>query len=327
MISLVLASLFQAPSADVARANPEMRREQRIITLPPPISFPDEMRPAVEGYMDCLKPGGRLGSGAASLEGALRSRIELCQRTREWAVSTALLAYKPKRRASAGRAEVADLFRRLEEQELRNVRNADDQINAAIGSSGSASKGSLKVDDPATKPQDAIRTTVVTRSEPFPIPPEFIPAVIPYLNCLSFSAGIPVRRNGRELKPTVATGGSCAAERAKAATNSEASLRQSGVRNADERRRRVEAFLQRADAEFGQQRPTRLTLPPEIRAEVSPYVTCRLSGAACVGERTKAATDAEAALVRAGTLSAEQRRAFINGVFNEIDRFLPPLTR
>lgn len=173
---------------------------------------------------------------------------------------------------------------------------------------------------PTASEQASETVTRVTRSEGFRISDEFLP-VLPYLDCLSFSSGVPVFRNGLPIKPTVEKGSSCARHRDAAARNANEKLRQKGIRSGEERRARVEAFLREADARFGPQRPRRFQMPPQIARQVSPYVGCRLRGGSCQTERTNAMADADAALAAAGTMGAEERKAFIARTLGEIDLF------
>jgi hypothetical protein len=107
--------------------------------------------------------------------------------------------------------------------------------------------------DPPPPPVE-VRVPVIRRdvmTSRFEIPDELVPAVVPYMQCLNASAGIPVYRGNREAlippPPGIARGSDCSGMRKQALERGDALLKAAGHRDAAERRALVERTLRQAD--------------------------------------------------------------------------------
>ncbi len=81
------------------------------------------------------------------------------------------------------------------------------------------------------------------------VPDELVPALIPFMNCLAASSGIPVVSNGRPVPPPpgITRGSDCRASRQQAQLRGDQILRRLGVENGEQRRIRVETALVSAE--------------------------------------------------------------------------------
>ncbi len=81
------------------------------------------------------------------------------------------------------------------------------------------------------------------------VPDELVPALIPFMNCLAASSGIPVISNGRPVPPPpgITRGSDCGASRQQAQLRGDQILRRLGVEDGEQRRVRVEAALVNAE--------------------------------------------------------------------------------
>jgi hypothetical protein len=97
---------------------------------------------------------------------------------------------------------------------------------------------------------DRVAIAAVTRR--LDIPDEIAPAIVPYMMCLSASAGTPVYTEGKKRlippPPGIGKGAGCSAQRARAAVDAEQLLRRRGGRNKKARRALIEKTLAEIDA-------------------------------------------------------------------------------
>jgi hypothetical protein len=102
---------------------------------------------------------------------------------------------------------------------------------------------------PSPLPPPVIRREVMTGR--FDIPDALVPVIVPYVQCLNASAGIPVYRGNREAlippPPGIDRGSDCSGIRRKALEQGDRLLKAAGHRDSAERRALVEHTLQQAD--------------------------------------------------------------------------------
>ncbi|MEA3000529.1 MAG: hypothetical protein QOH04_201 [Sphingomonadales bacterium] len=107
--------------------------------------------------------------------------------------------------------------------------------------------------DPPPPPVE-VRVPVIRRdvmTGRFEIPDELVPAVVPYMQCLNASAGIPVYRGNREAliapPPGITKGSDCSGMRKQAAKTADKLLKARGHRDAAERHALIARVLGEAD--------------------------------------------------------------------------------
>jgi hypothetical protein len=81
------------------------------------------------------------------------------------------------------------------------------------------------------------------------VPDELAPALLPFMNCLAASNGIPVVSDGRSVPPPpgITRGSDCSASRQQAQVRGDQILRSLGVEDSEQRRSRIEAALLSAE--------------------------------------------------------------------------------
>ncbi|HEX8534691.1 MAG TPA: hypothetical protein VF662_11025 [Allosphingosinicella sp.] len=129
MIAAAITLVFlQASAAGAAaqQSQPVVRR-QGFVTAAPEATYPEALLPMVQEYQRCLHPAGRtVYDPGAGYEGATRARLADCSAVRDWAISSALTAYKAGHKTEQRSSEqVEAIFERLDKQALLNARYFD----------------------------------------------------------------------------------------------------------------------------------------------------------------------------------------------------------
>jgi hypothetical protein len=238
MIAFMLAALAvqtDGPAQPPPSFTPEQRREiQRRLAI---AGLTNEQ--ALIVYDQCL-----------SREAAALSRTELAEDAIFGQASRRCLALKAQLLTGAPPERFIQ-FKRLDEVKAaafpaltRKVRERRKAYESEIDGFG-----------PGTAPAAGEHSQVVERDVPtgrFEIPDELVPAIVPYMQCLNASAGIPMYRGNREAlippPPGITKGSDCSAMRKQAAERGDALLKAYGHRDAAERRTLVERTLSQADA-------------------------------------------------------------------------------